>query len=80
MMTFYDYIAQSRKMALPDGQTMLAMAGVGLTVPNEEETKRLLNLDRKRHPAVGRKAHRTMKRLDGHPTPFGGLRSRSGRP
>ena len=35
-------------MTLPDSPTMLAMAGVGLDVPNDEETKRLLNLEKKR--------------------------------
>ena len=69
MMSFFEYLARNGKMALPDSHAMLAKAGVGLDVPNEEETKRLLNLDRKRHPAVGRKAQRKMNRLDGQPTP-----------
>lgn len=56
-------------MTLPDTHTMLSMVGVPLDVPNEEETKRLLNRDRKRHPAVGRKAQRTLNRLDGQPAP-----------
>jgi len=67
MIDFYEYIARSRTMALPDSHAMLSMAGVPLDVPNEEETKQLLNLDKKRHPAIGRKAHRTLDRLDGHP-------------
>ena len=75
MQTFFEYLARSRKIALPDSHTMLAMAGVGLDVPNEEETKRLMNLDRKRHPAVGRKAQRTMNRLDRQPMPSEGGRS-----
>ena len=51
MIDFYEYIARSRKRALPDTHTMLSMAGVPLDVPNEEETKRLLNRDKKRNPA-----------------------------
>ncbi len=75
MMSFFEYLARNGKMALPDSHKMLALAGVGLDVPNEEETKRLLNLDRKRQHAVGRKAQRSLNRLDGHPRPFGGGRS-----
>ena len=48
MMTFSEYIAQSRTMNLPDTHTMLSMAGVGLDSPDEEETKRMLNRDKKR--------------------------------
>jgi hypothetical protein len=66
MLSFYEYIAQSRRMTLPDTHAMLAMAGVPLDSPNEEETQRLLNRDRKRQPAGG-KAHRTASRLDSQP-------------
>ena len=48
MLSFYEYLAQSRRMALPDTHTMLATAGVPLGFPDEEETVRLLNRDRKR--------------------------------
>ncbi len=73
MMSFFEYLAQSRKMVLPDSHTMLTMAGVDLDVPDEEETVRLLNRDKKRQPAVGRKAQRAINRLDGQPTsPKGG--------
>jgi hypothetical protein len=48
MLSFFEFIAQSRKMTLPDTHTMLAMAGVSLDVPNEEETKRLMNREKKR--------------------------------
>lgn len=48
MLTFMEYIAQSRKMALPDTHTMLAMAGVSLESPDEEKTKRLMNWHKKR--------------------------------
>jgi hypothetical protein len=51
MIDFFEYIARSRKMTLPDTHTMLSMAGVPLDVPDEEQTKWLLNLDRKRNPA-----------------------------
>ena len=71
MMSFFEFLAQSRKMALPDTHTLLAMAGVGLDVPNEEETKRLLNWEKKRQPTGGRKAQRTINRLDGKHTPSG---------
>ena len=56
MMTFSEYIAQSRMMNLPDTHTMLSTAGVGLDSPNEEETKRMLNRDKKRPiaPVTGR--------------------------
>lgn len=66
MMTFMEYIAKSRKMTLPDAHTMLAMAGVGLDSPNEEETERLLNRDKKHRPAGG-KAHKTIVPLDSQP-------------
>ncbi len=75
MLTFMEYIARGRKTALPDTHTMLSMAGVGLDVPNEEETQRLLNREKKRRPVVGRKGHRTVNRLDGQPTPSSGGRS-----
>ena len=48
MQSFYEYIARSRKMTLPDTHTMLAKAGVPLGFLDEEETERLLNRDRKR--------------------------------
>jgi hypothetical protein len=48
MLSFYEYIAQSRKMTLLDTHTMLSMAGVDLDAPNGEETKRLLNREKKR--------------------------------
>ena len=67
MLTFFEFIAQSRKMALPDTHTMLSIVGVPLDVPNEEETKRLLNREKKRNPGVGRKVPRTLNRLDGQP-------------
>jgi hypothetical protein len=66
MQTFMEYIAQSRKIALPDTHTMLAMAGVPLGFPDEEETVRLLNRDRKQRPAGG-KAHKTVVPLDSQP-------------
>ena len=65
-MSFYEFIAQSRRMALPDTHTMLAMAGVPLGFPDEEETQRLLNRDRKQRPAGG-KAHKTIVPLDSQP-------------
>lgn len=65
MIDFYEYIARSRRTALPDTHTMLSMVGVPLDVPNEEETKRLLNREKKRNPGVGRKDPRTINRLDG---------------
>ena len=72
MLTFMEYLARNRRVTLPDTHTMLSMVGVPLDVPNEEETKRLLNREKKRHPAVG-KAHRTVNRLDGHAAqPTGG--------
>jgi hypothetical protein len=49
MIDFYEYIARSRKMTLPDTHTMLSMAGLPLDVPNEEETKKLLNRDKRQH-------------------------------
>ncbi len=66
MQSFYEYIAQSRKTALPDAHTMLSMAGVGLDVPNQEETERLLNRDRKQRPAGG-KAHKIIVPRDRQP-------------
>lgn len=66
MLNFFEYIAQSRRMALPDARTMLAMAGVPLGCPDEEETQRLLNRDRKERPAGG-KAHKTVVPLDSQP-------------
>lgn len=66
MLSFYEYLAQSRKMSLPDTHTMLATAGVPLGFPDEEETLRLLNRDRKRQP-VGGKAHKGIIALDSRP-------------
>lgn len=60
MMSFYEYIAQDRKIRLPDAHTMLSMAGIGLDFPNEEETKRLLNSEKKRPPSTGRVASGTV--------------------
>jgi hypothetical protein len=48
MLSFFEFIEQSQTMTLPDTHVMLAMAGVSLDVPNEEETKRLLNRAKKR--------------------------------
>lgn len=73
MITFFEYIAQNRRTMLPDTLTMLSMAGVGLDSPNEEETKRLLNRDRKRQPAGG-KARRSIISLDSQPTVTAGKR------
>ena len=42
------------------------MAGVPLGFPDEEETERLLNRDRKHRPAGG-KAHKTIVPLDSQP-------------
>lgn len=66
MQSFYEFIAQSRRMALPDTHTMLAKAGVPLGSPDEEDTARLLNRDGKRRPAGG-KAHKTIVPLDSQP-------------
>jgi hypothetical protein len=66
MQTFMEFLAQSRKMTLPDTHTMLAKAGVPLGFPDEEDTARLLNRDRKQRPAGG-KAHRTIVPLDSQP-------------
>jgi hypothetical protein len=66
MQTFMEYIAQSRKMALPDTHTMLAMAGVPLGFPDAEETRRLLHRDKKQRPAGG-KDHKTILPLDSQP-------------
>ena len=66
MLTFYEYIARSRRMALPDSHTLLGMAGVPLGFPDEEETKRLLHRDKKERPGGG-KAHRTIVPLDSQP-------------
>ena len=66
MKTFYEYIASRRKMALPDTHTMLAKVGVPLGSPDEEETERLMNRDRKQRPAGG-KAHKTIVPLDRQP-------------
>ena len=66
MKTFYEYIAGSRKVALPDTHTMLAKAGVPLGSPDEDDTARLLNRDRKHRPAGG-KAHKTIVPLDSQP-------------
>ena len=74
MLTFMEYIARSRRMSLPDTHTMLSMAGVGLDSPNEEETERLLDREKKRTPAVKKAAHRTINRLDGQPAPSAGGR------
>jgi hypothetical protein len=65
MLSFFEYIAQSRKVTLPDTHTMLSMAGVSLDVPNEEETKRLLNRDKKRHPLAGKGVTKTIHRQIG---------------
>lgn len=73
MQSFYEYIAQSRKTALPDAHTMLSMAGVGLDVPNDEETERLLNRDRKQRPA-GCKAHKIVVPLERQPVTKAGKR------
>jgi hypothetical protein len=72
MIDFFEYLARSRRMALPDTHTMLAKAGVPLGFPDEEETERLLNRDRKRPiaPMTGgpRKAnHPSLNR--GHKAP-----------
>ena len=53
-------------MTLPDTHTMLATAGVPLGFPDEEDTQRLLNRDRKQRPAGG-KAHKTIVPLDSQP-------------
>lgn len=66
MKTFYEYIAVSRKMALPDTHTMLAKAGVPLGSPDEEDTVRLLNRDGKRRPAAGM-PRKTIVPLDSQP-------------
>jgi len=63
MLSFFEFLAQSGKVALPDTHTMLAMAGVPLGFPDEEETQRLLNRDRERKPAGG-KAHKGVIPLD----------------
>jgi hypothetical protein len=63
MQSFYEFIAQGRRMALPDTHTMLAKAGVPLGSPDEEDTARLLNRDRKHRPAGG-KAHKAIVPLD----------------
>ena len=66
MLTFYEFIATSRRMALPDPHTILAMIGVPLSFPDEEETERLLNRDRKQRPAGG-KGHKGIIPLDSQP-------------
>jgi hypothetical protein len=66
MIDFFEYIAKSRKMTLPDAHTMLAKAGVPLGFPDGEETQRLLNRDRKRQPAGG-KAQKGIISLDSQP-------------
>ncbi len=66
MLTFMEFLAQSRRMTLPDTHTMLAMAGVPLGFPDDEETQRLLNRDKKQRPAGG-KAHKTVVPLDSQP-------------
>ncbi|OJW10288.1 MAG: hypothetical protein BGO49_07005 [Planctomycetales bacterium 71-10] len=66
MIDFFEFIAQSRRMDLPDTHSMLARAGVPLGFPDEEDTARLLNKDRKRRPAGG-KAHKTIVPLDSQP-------------
>lgn len=66
MPSFMEFLAQSRRMALPVARTMLAMAGVPLGCPDEEETQRLLNGDRKQRPAGG-KAHHDIIPLDSQP-------------
>ena len=65
MQTFYEYIATSRRMRLPDTHTILAMIGVPLDFPDEEETARLLNRDKKERPAG--KAHKTIVPLESQP-------------
>jgi hypothetical protein len=66
MLTFMEFLAQSRRMALPDTHTMLAMVGVPLGFPDEEETQRLLNRDGKLRPA-GAKSHKASVPLDSQP-------------
>ena len=74
MLSFFEYIAKSRTMNLPDVVTSLRLAGVSLHTPNGEETERLLNREMKRNPAVKKVAHRTINRLDGQPAPSAGGR------
>ena len=66
MQTFMEFLAQSRRVALPDTHTMLAKAGVPLGFPDEEETVRLLNRDKKKRPAGGM-VHKTIVPLDSQP-------------
>ena len=66
MIDFFEYLAKSRKMTLPDTHTMLAMAGVPLGFPDGEETERLLNRDKKRQPPGG-KARKNIISLDSPP-------------
>jgi hypothetical protein len=68
MMSFFEYIAQSQKITLPDTHTMLSMAGVSLDVPNEEETKRLLNRDKKRLPPPEKVSPRRSIAKSGRPS------------
>jgi hypothetical protein len=75
MLSFFEYTARSRRTRLPDTQTMLAMAGVSLHTPNEEETERLLNRERKRSPSVKKADRLTVNRLDGQPARSAGGRS-----
>jgi len=65
MLSFFEYIASSRKLALPDTHALLAKAGVPLGFPDEEETVRLLNRDKKQRTAG--KAHKTVVPLDSQP-------------
>jgi hypothetical protein len=50
MKSFYEYVAGQLGVRLPDTHTMLAMAGISLDTPDEEETRRLLNRARKGYP------------------------------
>ncbi len=74
MQTFFEYIAQSRKMTLPDTHTMLSMAGVSLDVPNGEETERLLKRAKKRPIAPQSDGSRKATR----PSPSNGLKPPAG--
>jgi hypothetical protein len=50
MKSFYEYVSGQLGVGLPDTHTMLAMAGISLDTPDEEQTKRLLNRARKGYP------------------------------
>lgn len=47
MMSFMEFLAQSRKMAMPDARTMLAKAGIDLHGPHEIEVMRLVKAMKK---------------------------------